>query len=253
MSFSRRDFLPAGKGAAASLSLINQIRSGCALAHEDSDDYRKQNAPVVLGGLGGSHGKSGRDWQSRQADGAVGSLCAGLGRAPLGGDAWPDSHGSQFRFLERRRGPRLGIGGLLLAAVDTPEKLGAGVREAIGSEENRVLVSAGTLWELSINAGLGKLKLPEGFFEELAELGYETLGIEDRHLAKYRELPLHHRDPFERLSPVEFCISTPLGERRTRSPAPRRCSAEPAPPLQAQILKNHSCIKHHFYKNHLCE
>jgi PIN domain nuclease of toxin-antitoxin system len=87
----------------------------------------------------------------------------------------------------------------LLWAVDTPEKLGAAAREAIGSEENRVLVSAGTLWELSIKAGLGKLKLPKGFFEELAELGYETLGIEDRHLAEYRKLPLHHRDPFDRL------------------------------------------------------
>jgi len=87
----------------------------------------------------------------------------------------------------------------LLWAVDTPEKLGDGAREAIGSEENRVLVSAGTLWELSIKAGLGKLELPEGFFEELAEIGYETLGIENRHLAEYRKLPPHHRDPFDRL------------------------------------------------------
>jgi PIN domain nuclease of toxin-antitoxin system len=83
----------------------------------------------------------------------------------------------------------------LLLAVDTPEKLGAEAREAIGSEENRVLVSAGTLWELSIKAGLGKLELPEGFFEELAELGYETLGIEDRHLTEYRKLPLHQSEP----------------------------------------------------------
>lgn len=87
----------------------------------------------------------------------------------------------------------------LLWAVDTPEKLGTAAREAIGSDENRVLVSSGTLWELSIKVGLGKLALPEGFFEELAELGYETLAIEDHHLAEYRKLPLHHRDPFDRL------------------------------------------------------
>jgi len=87
----------------------------------------------------------------------------------------------------------------LLWAVDTPEKLGDEACEAIGSTENRVLVSSGTLWELSIKVGLGKLELPDEFFEELEELGYETLGIEHRHLAEYRKLPLHHRDPFDRL------------------------------------------------------
>ena len=87
----------------------------------------------------------------------------------------------------------------LLWAVDTPEKLGDEAREAIGSTANRVLLSSGTLWELSIKVGLGKLELPDQFFEELEELGYETLGIERRHLAEYRKLPLHHRDPFDRL------------------------------------------------------
>lgn len=87
----------------------------------------------------------------------------------------------------------------LLWAVDAPEKLGAMAREVIGAEGNRVLVSSGTLWELSIKVGLGKLELPEDFFQELTELGYETLGIEEGHLVEYRKLPLHHRDPFDRL------------------------------------------------------
>jgi PIN domain nuclease of toxin-antitoxin system len=87
----------------------------------------------------------------------------------------------------------------LLWAVDTPEKLGVEAREAIASANNRVLVSCGTLWELSIKVGLGKLELPDGFFAELADLGYEKLGIEDEHLVEYRKLPLHHRDPFDRL------------------------------------------------------
>ncbi len=49
-----------------------------------------------------------------------------------------------------------------------------------------VLVSSGTLWEISIKVGLGKLEWPERFFEELAELGYETLEIETRHLSEHR-------------------------------------------------------------------
>lgn len=87
----------------------------------------------------------------------------------------------------------------LLWALDTPEILGVEAREAIAAEENRVFVSSGTLWELSIKVGLGKLELPDGFFEDLADLGYERLGIEDKHLVEYRKLPLHHRDPFDRL------------------------------------------------------
>ena len=60
-------------------------------------------------------------------------------------------------------------------------------------------MSHSTIWELSIKQTIGKIDLPAGFFEDLPELGYEILPMEDKHFAMYRELPLIHRDPFDRI------------------------------------------------------
>ncbi len=68
---------------------------------------------------------------------------------------------------------------------------------------NDMLLSVGSLWEIVIKASLGKLPLPEPFEEvipaQLAAERIEVLPIEMRHLAALRRLPLHHRDPFDRL------------------------------------------------------
>lgn len=65
---------------------------------------------------------------------------------------------------------------------------------------NEVLVSAASYWELSIKTGLGKLDLD---FEQLdAELELNRIGwlpIERTHCRRSGRLPLHHRDPFDRL------------------------------------------------------
>ena len=87
----------------------------------------------------------------------------------------------------------------LLWATGEPQRLGATAREQVASPNNRVLVSYATLWKLSIKVGLGKVDLPSGFFDKLSDLGYEKLPINDKHLAEYRKLPLHHRDPFDRM------------------------------------------------------
>jgi len=87
----------------------------------------------------------------------------------------------------------------LLWALGEPSKLSSRAAALIGDEENRLLVSVATLWELSIKQNVGKLELPEGFFDDLFGLGYERLAISDAHLTAYRALPLHHRDPFDRL------------------------------------------------------
>lgn len=47
----------------------------------------------------------------------------------------------------------------LIWAVDDPSKLGPKVVAIIENPANELLVSAGTIWELAIKVGLGKLKL----------------------------------------------------------------------------------------------
>lgn len=87
----------------------------------------------------------------------------------------------------------------LLWAAGFPNRLSSSVREILADGNNRILVSHSTLWELSIKVTIGKLNIPEEFFNELPNHGYEILPITEQHLRAYRSLPLHHRDPFDRL------------------------------------------------------
>jgi len=87
----------------------------------------------------------------------------------------------------------------LLWVLGEPKKLSEEIRQSFSRAESRLLVSSGTLFELSIKVNIGKLKVPEGFFDRIFEAGFERLPIADVHLKQYRILPLHHRDPFDRL------------------------------------------------------
>lgn len=77
--------------------------------------------------------------------------------------------------------------------------------ELIENTENTVFVSTASLWEVAIKASLGKLELQGAHtVQELVEVGIyanrlELLEITPSHLEGVRTLPLHHRDPFDRL------------------------------------------------------
>lgn len=68
---------------------------------------------------------------------------------------------------------------------------------------NRKLVSVACCWEVSIKAGLGKLNLGEPCAtylpNALAASGFELFAISLDHVLAAGPLPLHHRDPFDRL------------------------------------------------------
>src|SRR5262245_3973466 len=68
---------------------------------------------------------------------------------------------------------------------------------------NRKLVSLASCWEVAIKAGLGKLALgePSNTYipNALARTGFELLPIALAHTTAVESLPLHHRDPFDRL------------------------------------------------------
>ncbi len=63
-----------------------------------------------------------------------------------------------------------------------------------------VFVSAASIWEIAIKAKIGKLEGdPDEFVEAIEESGFRELMISAKHAAKVHELPLYHRDPFDRL------------------------------------------------------
>jgi PIN domain nuclease of toxin-antitoxin system len=87
----------------------------------------------------------------------------------------------------------------LLWALGEPRALSPEARDAIGDPANLIVVSSASLWECAIKASIGKLDLPEDFFDSIPEAGYEVMPIRISHLNVYRTLPMHHRDPFDRM------------------------------------------------------
>jgi len=78
---------------------------------------------------------------------------------------------------------------------------------ALLTRAQQVLVSAASLWEMSIKAQLGKLKLPQRFqIPALVERGYCFLPVKPEHALEVRYLPPHHRDPFDRMLIVQAQI-----------------------------------------------
>ena len=91
----------------------------------------------------------------------------------------------------------------LLWFLREPEKLPPRVIDKISESGSDAFVSLGTLWEIAIKTTLNKLQLPKEYEElfpsAVSGNGMSLLQIEPRHLATLRRLPLHHRDPFDRL------------------------------------------------------
>lgn len=59
--------------------------------------------------------------------------------------------------------------------------------------------SAASIWELAIKQAQKKLILPETLLSVLAEEDFAELSISSVHALRASALPLHHRDPFDRM------------------------------------------------------
>lgn len=80
--------------------------------------------------------------------------------------------------------------------------LSSKARRAIAATENQISVSTATAWELAIKNNSGKLEIAElldGFESKLAEEGMLVLPISLDHALRAGSLPVHHKDPFDRM------------------------------------------------------
>lgn len=87
----------------------------------------------------------------------------------------------------------------LLWTIFEPDKLSAETQEIILNQNNIICVSLISLWEISIKQNIGRLDIPEEFFEVVSQGGFEMLSLTTSQIEQYRTLPLHHRDPFDRM------------------------------------------------------
>ena len=87
--------------------------------------------------------------------------------------------------------------------LDSPERLNDAAREALTDGENEIFFSAASVWEIVIKTSIGKLSLPvpprEFIPSRLAALRHQSLAITQAHALALASLPLHHRDPFDRI------------------------------------------------------
>lgn len=87
--------------------------------------------------------------------------------------------------------------------VDADRRLSQTARGLIEDLRNERLISMATLWEMAIKISLGTLALSGEFSTRIPTQLYrnviDTLDIGITHLSALSALPLHHRDPFDRL------------------------------------------------------
>jgi PIN domain nuclease of toxin-antitoxin system len=88
---------------------------------------------------------------------------------------------------------------VLLWWLDDNPALGEAARQAIADPEHLVFVSAVSIWEIVKKKSIGKLLIPDDFPQILQEQPFHYLDMTVEHAFKLGELPLHHRDPFDRL------------------------------------------------------
>jgi len=79
------------------------------------------------------------------------------------------------------------------------ERLGKKAARAIAVRNVSILISAVVIWEVAIKRLLGKLEAPADMLEQVERAGVDLLPITARHADRVGSLPLHHRDPFDRL------------------------------------------------------
>jgi PIN domain nuclease of toxin-antitoxin system len=87
---------------------------------------------------------------------------------------------------------------VLLWRMHGAPSLGDEVQERVKDAEE-LLVSVVSFVEIGIKAATGKLRLPHELRERTLESGARILGLAPDHGLDLAELPLHHRDPFDRL------------------------------------------------------
>jgi PIN domain nuclease of toxin-antitoxin system len=78
-------------------------------------------------------------------------------------------------------------------------RIGKRAAMAIETNGDGVLVSTVTIWEVAIKRRLGKLEAPANLLQLLEDARVNLLSISPRHADRVNTLPLHHRDPFDRL------------------------------------------------------
>ncbi len=88
---------------------------------------------------------------------------------------------------------------IFLWAISNPSKLTKKHREKIETPTNIIYVSSVSITELMIKSSIGKLEVNFDPIEIAKQSGFELLDFSAEDALALKELPFHHKDPFDRM------------------------------------------------------
>lgn len=100
---------------------------------------------------------------------------------------------------------------VLIWALGEPQRLSKEMRLLLEASETTVLFSAASIWEIAIKMQIGRVHFsvqPQEITEVAITSGFEELPVRAAAAAQVAQLPMHHRDPFDRLL-IAQAISEP--------------------------------------------
>jgi PIN domain nuclease of toxin-antitoxin system len=84
-----------------------------------------------------------------------------------------------------------------------PDRLSDTSRGVLADENNVLLISIASIWEMQIKIQTGRLNLRSSLSvlisEQMQNAGLQILPIEPKHIYALKDLPDVHRDPFDRI------------------------------------------------------
>ena len=88
---------------------------------------------------------------------------------------------------------------IFLWALAEPSKIEKSKLERLRLMSNTIYVSAITVTELMIKTSIGKLSIDFDVIEMIEKSGFEQLDFTAADALKLKEMPFHHKDPFDRM------------------------------------------------------
>ncbi|MGH9533001.1 MAG: type II toxin-antitoxin system VapC family toxin [Terriglobales bacterium] len=90
-----------------------------------------------------------------------------------------------------------------LWAILNDPRLSAQVGQILGDGRNQLLLSVASVWEIIVKVEIGRLPLPrpaaDFMMRRIVKSGIRVLPIRLEHALRLEGLPMHHRDPFDRM------------------------------------------------------
>jgi PIN domain nuclease of toxin-antitoxin system len=113
---------------------------------------------------------------------------------------------------------------VILWAMAKPERLPASVVAAMGDPDVSVHLSVASVWELALKQSIGRLD--EDVWAAVDASPFRLLPVTVDHIRRLSTLPMHHRDPFDRI-----IVAQALAEDMSLATADRAIRAYGVPVL----------------------